>query len=165
MFDRQSTANRPLLGFSGGFELSYTIQEVAKKMNISTYSIRYYHDHGMLPFVKRDANNNRVFEDVDLEWLKIIVCLRSTGMPVERIQHYLELVQAGEETVPERYDMMKAQQQRTLNEINDLQSHLKMINYKVDHYADILINHKVDDFVPSNMAEAEQHEVYQQNES
>ncbi|VDG18937.1 MerR family transcriptional regulator [Lactiplantibacillus mudanjiangensis] len=144
--------------------MSYTIQEVAKQMNISTYSIRYYHDHGMLPFVKRDENNNRIFEDTDLEWLHIIVCLRQTGMPVERIQHYLDLVQEGEQTVPERYDMMKAQQTRTLNEINDLQNHLKTINYKVDHYADILINHKADNFVPSNLAEAQQQDVYQENQ-
>ncbi|ETY73544.1 MerR family transcriptional regulator [Lactiplantibacillus fabifermentans] len=140
--------------------MSYTIQEVAKKMNVSTYSIRYYHDHGMLPFVQRDENNNRIFEDVDLEWLSIIICLRSTGMPVERIQHYLDLVQEGEQTVPERYEMMKAQQKRTLGEINDLQNHLKTINRKVDHYADVLINHKVDSFVPSNMEEVVNHEVY-----
>ena len=140
--------------------MSYTIQEVAKKMNVSTYSIRYYHDHGMLPFVQRDENNNRIFEDVDLEWLSIIICLRSTGMPVERIQHYLDLVQEGEQTVPERYEMMKAQQKRTLGEINDLQNHLKTINRKVDHYADVLINHKVDSFVPSNMEEVVNHEIY-----
>ncbi|KRO07656.1 transcriptional regulator [Lactiplantibacillus xiangfangensis] len=149
----------------GGIKLSYTIQEVAKKMAISTYSIRYYHDHGMLPFVKRDENNNRVFEDVDLEWLNLIICLRSTGMPVERIQHYLKLVQEGEQTVPERYEMMKVQQRRTLDEINDLQNHLKTINHKVDHYADVLINNKVDTIVPSNMEEAEKHEVYQENPS
>jgi len=138
--------------------LSYSIQEVAKKMNISTYSIRYYHDHGMLPYVKRDANNNRIFEDSDLEWLHLIICFRSTGMPVERIQHYLELVQAGDATIPERYDMMKVQQERTLTEINELQTHLQTINLKVDHYADVLINHKTDDFVPSNIrtTEAEQ---------
>ncbi|AVK60931.1 MerR family transcriptional regulator [Lactobacillus sp. CBA3605] len=144
--------------------MSYTIQAVAKKMNVSTYSIRYYHDHGMLPFVKRDENNNRIFDDTDLEWLKVIICLRSTGMPVERIQHYLQLVQQGETTVPERYEMMKAQQERTLGEINDLQNHLKTINVKVDHYADVLINHKVDNFVPSNMAEATEHDVYQENQ-
>ncbi|AVK63527.1 MerR family transcriptional regulator [Lactobacillus sp. CBA3606] len=144
--------------------MSYTIQAVAKKMNVSTYSIRYYHDHGMLPFVKRDENNNRVFDDIDLEWLKIIICLRSTGMPVERIQHYLQLVQQGETTVPERYEMMKTQQDRTLGEINDLQNHLKTINMKVDHYADVLINHKVDSFVPSNTAEAVEHDVYQENQ-
>ena len=53
-------------------------------------------------------------------------------MPVERIQHYLDFVQEGETTVPERYAMMKAQQERTLSEISDLQKHLSTINFKVD---------------------------------
>jgi len=131
--------------------MSYTIHEVAQKMGISTYSIRYYHDHGMLPFVQRDENNNRVFNDVDLEWLNIIVCLRATGMPVERIQHYLDLVQEGDSTVPERYEMMQAQQERTLSEISDLQNHLSTITFKVDHYAEIMKNHEPDSFVPSNL--------------
>ncbi|MGX6428414.1 MerR family transcriptional regulator [Levilactobacillus yonginensis] len=131
--------------------MSYTIHEVAQKMGISTYSIRYYHDHGMLPYVQRDENNNRVFNDVDLEWLNIIVCFRKTGMPVERIQHYLDLVQEGECTVAERYEMVKAQQERTLAEIDELKKHLETINYKVDHYAAIVKNHESDFFVPSNI--------------
>ncbi|MFC6274114.1 MerR family transcriptional regulator [Levilactobacillus tangyuanensis] len=131
--------------------MTYTIHEVAQKTGISTYSIRYYHDHGMLPFVQRDANNNRVFSDSDLEWLNMIVCLRATGMPVERIRHYIDLVQEGESTVPERYEMMKVQQERTLEEINQLQEHLSTINFKVDHYAGLLDSHEPDSFVPSNL--------------
>ena len=128
--------------------MTYSIHEVAEKLGISTYSIRYYHDHGMLPFVKRDANNNRVFDDGDLQWLNIIVCLRTTGMPVERIQHYLDLAQAGDATIPERYEMMKAQQERTLNEIADLQHHLTTINGKVAGYADLLAKTQPDRFSP-----------------
>lgn len=131
--------------------MSYSIHEVAEKMGISTYSIRYYHDHGMLPFVQRDANNNRVFNDIDVEWLNIIVCLRATGMPVERIQHYLDLVQEGEATVPERYQMMKTQQERTLTELTELRQHLDTINRKVSGYADILANGAPDKFTPTNL--------------
>ena len=131
--------------------MSYTIHEVAEKMGISTYSIRYYHEHGMLPFVQRDENNNRVFEDSDLEWLNIIVCLRATGMSIERIKHYLALAQDGDETVPERYEMMKAQQAQTLQEIKDLQQHLTTINFKVAHYAELMENHEPDSFIPSDL--------------
>lgn len=131
--------------------MSYSIHEVAEKMGISTYSIRYYHDHGMLPFVQRDTNNNRVFNDIDVEWLNIIVCLRATGMPVERIQHYLDLVQEGAATVPERYQMMKTQQERTLTELTELRQHLDTINRKVSGYADILANGAPDKFTPTNL--------------
>ncbi|GEO75058.1 transcriptional regulator [Levilactobacillus namurensis DSM 19117] len=128
--------------------MSYSIHQVADLLGISTYRIRYYHDHGMLPYVKRDAHNNRIFDDSDIDWLRIIICLRATGMPVERICHYLDLVQEGDATIPERYQMMKAQQDRTLSEIQDLQDHLTTINCKVDGYAEILATGAPDKFAP-----------------
>ncbi|MCH4009817.1 MerR family transcriptional regulator [Companilactobacillus sp.] len=134
---------------------NYTVQQVAKKMGLTSYTVRYYHDHGLLPFVKRDKNNNRVFDDVDLEWLKMITCLRSTGMPLDQIKHYFDLVIDGEETVPERYQIMLDQQKKTLDEIQELQQHLNTINFKVDHYADIMKSHEPDSFEPSNIREKE----------
>lgn len=132
--------------------MTYTVQEVAKKMGLTTYTVRYYHDHGLLPYVKRDENNNRVFDDVDLEWVHLITCLRQTGMPLESIKHYFDLVIEGESTVPELYQIMLAQQQRTLDEIAELNHHLETINKKVAHYADVLINAKPDTYEPSNIA-------------
>lgn len=132
--------------------MTYTVQEVAKKMNLTTYTVRYYHDHGLLPYVKRDENNNRVFDDVDLEWVHLITCLRQTGMPLDSIKHYFDLVIEGQTTVPERYQIMLAQQQRTLDEIAELNHHLETINKKVAHYADVLINAKPDTYEPSNVA-------------
>lgn len=134
--------------------MTYTVQQAAQKMGLTTYTVRYYHDHGLLPYVKRDANNNRIFDDVDLEWLHLITCLRQTGMPVDEIQHYFELVIAGSNTIPERYQIMLDQQKRTLNEIAELNHHLETINKKVAHYADIMIHHKPDSFAPSNVANA-----------
>lgn len=134
---------------------NYTVQQVAKKMGLTSYTVRYYHDHGLLPFVKRDKNNNRVFDDVDLEWLKMITCLRSTGMPLDQIKHYFDLVIDGEKTVPERYQIMLDQQKKTLDEIQELQQHLNTINFKVDHYADIMKSHEPDSFEPSNIREKE----------
>lgn len=131
--------------------MTYTVQEVATKMGLTPYTVRYYHDHGLLPYVKRDENNNRVFDDVDLEWVHLITCLRQTGMPLEQIKHYFDLVIQGEDTVPERYAIMLAQQQRTLTQIAELNQHLATINQKVAHYADVLINQKTDSYVPSNV--------------
>ncbi|MBA1433936.1 MerR family transcriptional regulator [Bombilactobacillus bombi] len=132
--------------------MNYSVQQAADKMGLTTYTLRYYDNHGMLPYVKRDENNNRIFDDVDLEWVQIIICLRETGMPLKKIQHYLQLVVQGEQTVPERYQIMLEQQQQTLAEINELNQHLVTINKKVAHYADILINKKPDSYEPSNIA-------------
>lgn len=132
--------------------MTYSVREVADKTGLTTYTVRYYHDHGLLPFVKRDKNNNRVFDDVDLEWIHLITCLRQTGMSLENIKHYFDLVIKGESTVPERYQIMLDQQKQTLNEIAELKTHLETINKKVAHYADILTNKKQDSYEPSNIA-------------
>ncbi|QMU08714.1 MerR family transcriptional regulator [Levilactobacillus suantsaii] len=131
--------------------MAYRIQEVAQKCHLSTYSIRYYHDHGMLPFVQRDAHNNRVFHDIDLEWLNLIKCLRQTGMPLKRIRHYLDLVQQGDTTIPERYAIMQAQQAQAQQELATTQAHLAIITHKVDHYHDILATGQPDSFVPQDL--------------
>ncbi|RMC46799.1 MULTISPECIES: MerR family transcriptional regulator [unclassified Lactobacillus] len=132
--------------------MTYSVQEVAHKMGLTPYTIRYYDDNGLIPFVKRDQNNNRLFDDVDIEWLQIVVCLRETGMPLKNIRHYLELVQQGEQTVPERYQIMLRQQQDTLAEISELKQHLATINRKVNHYAEIMQKKQPDSYEPSNIA-------------
>ena len=129
--------------------MPYHIQQVAEKLNISTYTIRYYHDHGMLPFVKRDAHNNRVFTDSDLDWLRLIICLRKTGMPVERVHHYLDLVQQGDATIPERYQMMQDQQKRATQELAIMQRHLALINHKVAHYHAALVHGTAEPVAPT----------------
>ncbi|HAT53801.1 MAG TPA: MerR family transcriptional regulator, partial [Lactobacillus sp.] len=68
----------------------YTVQEVAKKLGMTTYSIRYYDDHGLLPYVQRDENNNRLFDDDAVEWVNLVRCFRSTGMPIAEVHHYID---------------------------------------------------------------------------
>lgn len=150
----QSGLVRTNLGFSKGVRrLAYTIQEVSKKVNISTYSIRYYDDHGLLPTVKRDENNNRVFDDVDIEWVEIVACLRATGMPLAKIKHYIELCLEGDQTVRERYRIMVEQQRETMAQAEKIQAHLRLITKKVDHYANLLIYQKPDTLMPSKQSE------------
>ncbi|WP_100487297.1 MerR family transcriptional regulator [Sporolactobacillus pectinivorans] len=132
--------------------MTYTIQEVSQKVNVSTYSIRYYDDHGLLPTVKRDENNNRVFDDVDIEWVEIVTCLRATEMPLAKIKHYIELCLEGDKSVPERYRIMVEQQRETMAQAEKVQAHLRLINKKVDHYANVLINNKPDTLMPSKQS-------------
>lgn len=132
--------------------MSYTIQEVSQKVSVSTYSIRYYDDHGLLPSVKRDKNNNRIFDDVDMEWIEIVACLRATGMSLAKIKHYVELCLKGDETVPERYRIMVEQQQETMAQAEKIQAHLRLINKKVNHYVSVLLEQKPDTLLPSKQS-------------
>ena len=81
--------------------MSYSISEVAKMLNVSTYTIRYYDKEGLFPLVKR-VNGIRVFEDKDFPWLRMLNCLKNLNMPIKKIKEYVDLALKGDETLKER---------------------------------------------------------------
>lgn len=84
----------------------YTIKEVAEKMDISEHTLRFWAKSGFFPFVKRNQNNIRQFSDNDLEWVKIVKCLRSVGTENKAIKRYIDLCIVGDSTIEERYKII-----------------------------------------------------------
>lgn len=68
----------------------YTIGEMAKQLDVAASTLRYYDKEGLLPFIERSGGGIRIFKDEDLSWLKIIECLKKTGMPIRDIKHFLD---------------------------------------------------------------------------
>ena len=62
-----------------------TVKDVAKKFNISEHAVRYYSDENLIPNLKRDKNNNRIFDEEALNWIHGIICLRNCGMSIKSI--------------------------------------------------------------------------------
>ncbi|OPH51860.1 hypothetical protein BC351_34155 [Paenibacillus ferrarius] len=114
----------------------YSIKQVTEKFHISPHTLRFYTDQDLIPGVVRDENNRRLFNDDALRWLKTILAFRSTGMSVKMIQSYLELYKQGDETIPERYNLLVEQQRLTKQQLSDLSQQLEVINEKVRTYYD-----------------------------
>ena len=68
-------------------------------MGVPASTIRYYDKEGLLPFVGRSSGGIRVFTEKDFEWLRIIECLKKTGMSLKDIREYIELAMQGDETI------------------------------------------------------------------
>ena len=68
----------------------YTIKEVAQKMDVSEHTLRFWAKSGFFPFVTRDKNNIRIFSEDDMNWVKIVKCLRSVGTDNKSIKKYVE---------------------------------------------------------------------------
>jgi DNA-binding transcriptional MerR regulator len=117
-------------------KLNYTINEVARKFNLSAHALRYYDKEGLLPFIGRDKSGNRIFTDSDLDWVTMICCLKDTGMPIKEIKTYSHWCQMGKETVDERKKMLAVHRLAVEKQINQLRSHLKIIDNKVAMYDD-----------------------------
>lgn len=114
--------------------MGYSIGQVAKKTNLSTYTLRYYEKEGLLPFVKKNSSGLRVFSDNDLNWLSMIECLKETGMPLKGIKQYIDWFVEGDSTLVKRLDMFKQQKIRIEEQIAMLQKNMNRINYKIDLY-------------------------------
>lgn len=113
--------------------MPYSIREVADIMGVTTSTLRYYDQEGLLPGVER-KNGIRVFEDKDFKWLRVLNCLKNTNMPIKKIKKYVELAQKGDATIEERYDLIIEQKENILHQIKQLKYYLKEIEYKEWYY-------------------------------
>ena len=114
--------------------MSYTISEIAKMLNVAPSAIRYYDKEALLPSVSRTSGGIRNFSESDLQWMKMISCLKSAGMPIRDIQRYVECMQQGDSTLDERLEMFRAQKRRLLEKMQELQDTLDVVEFKCWYY-------------------------------
>jgi DNA-binding transcriptional MerR regulator len=114
--------------------MSYSIGHVSEMLNISISTLRYYDKEGLLPLVNRTPGNIRVFDDTDVECLKMIECLKTTGMSLKDIKQFFEWCEEGDSTIDQRYELFFHQKEKTEKQISLLQNALDRINYKCEFY-------------------------------
>lgn len=116
----------------------YTVKQVADILGVSVHTVRYYDDKGLIPGTKRNSANQRMFDDNELEWLFVSITLRNTGLSLAEIKRYITLYQQGDDTLKERYQIMKTQRKRTLQEMEDMKLRLAVLDKKLEHYGKLL---------------------------
>lgn len=128
----------------------YTIKEVAEKMDISEHTLRFWAKSGFFPFVKRNQNNIRQFSDNDLEWVKIVKCLRSVGTENKAIKRYIDLCIVGDSTIEERYKIILDTKEKALMQMDELKKQLAILEYKENFYKNLIKNNLKDTWNPMN---------------
>lgn len=113
----------------------YTVGEMAKILNTTPSTLRYYDKEGLLPFVERSESGIRMFKDSDYEWLLVIDCLKNTGMGIKYIKRFIEMVIAGDSTIKERLQMIIRQRESVKEQMAKLQQTLDTLDYKVWYYS------------------------------
>ena len=114
--------------------MKYSIGEVSEMLKISISTLRYYDKEGLLPLINRTSGNIRVFDETDLECLKMIECLKTTGMQLKDIKSFFVWCEEGDSTIEKRYDLFLLQKAKTERQIEELQNALARINYKCEYY-------------------------------
>ena len=108
--------------------MKYSIGEVSEMLKISISTLRYYDKEGLLPLINRTSGNIRVFDESDLECLKMIECLKTTGMQLKDIKSFFVWCEEGDSTIEKRYDLFLLQKAKTERQIEELQNALARIN-------------------------------------
>ncbi|CUW15955.1 MerR family transcriptional regulator [Leuconostoc gasicomitatum] len=111
--------------------VTFTIGQVANLKKISTHTLRYYDEKGLLPKVMRDQNGTRHFTREDLQWLDMIKCLKNTGMTLEQIKYFVDSTYQGAKTLEQRIELLKNQVKKINLTILEQQSYIEQINKKI----------------------------------
>lgn len=114
--------------------MSYTIQEVSEITGLSAHTLRYYDREGVMPFLRRDKQGNRIFEKRDLQWLQVVRCMKIAGFTLADMREYANMVKQGDESLPARLALFDQRRGEVLRKMEELQAALDAINYKCWYY-------------------------------
>ncbi|MEU7977398.1 MerR family transcriptional regulator [Micromonospora sp. NPDC049081] len=111
-----------------------SVGEAAARVGLTTYTLRWYEQEGLVAPVGRDSAGRRRYTEADLSWLMLLTRLRRTGMPVRDMRRYAELARQGDRTRAARRALFEAHRVRVLTRMAELEEDLKVLNYKIEIY-------------------------------
>ncbi|MHA6533486.1 MerR family transcriptional regulator [Paenibacillus sp. BAC0078] len=113
---------------------TYSINEVAAHFNLTPHTLRYYDKEGLIPFIERTSSGRRVFKESDIEALKVIECLKASGMPIKEIKYFIEWCSEGDSTLQQRYDMFLERKASVEAQMEELKKTMAVIEHKCLYY-------------------------------
>lgn len=114
------------------------MMQVCKKTNMTYQTLKFYCNEGLVPHVKRDRNNRRVFDERDVAWINSLTCLKKCGMGIQEMKEYLSLCMQGETTIPQRKIILAHKQEELRRRIGELEESIAYIDWKQNYYDEIL---------------------------
>lgn len=114
------------------------IGELSERSGRSVHALRYYEREGLLPNVRRDEGGRRRYTERHVLWLELLGRLQATGMTIQEMRHYADLVAAGDSTLEERQELLEGHRTRVLDQIAELKACIDLIDVKVSMYQEWL---------------------------
>ena len=108
--------------------------EVEDMLGITKQALIYYEKEGLLPFIQRLDSGYRIFTEQDIRSLRVIECLKKSGMPLKEIRQFIQWIQEGDSSLEKRYEMFLERKRIVESQICELQNTLHFIDYKCQYY-------------------------------
>lgn len=116
----------------------FTMKEACEQTQLPYETLKFYCNQGLVPNVKRDKNNRRIFDDKDIAWINSLTCLKNCGMSISEMREYIELCLGGESTIPERKAILDIKRQSLVEQLEQVQDCIDYIDWKQGFYDDVL---------------------------
>ena len=120
-------------------EIMMRIKEFSEKAGLSPYTIRFYEKKELF-HVKRDAKNRRIYDETDIEWIKMLKKLKDMGMKLSEIKKYSDLRYEGNGTIKERMKILTNHKKYVNKEIEKWQKYFQNLDDKIEIYKSFLKN-------------------------
>ena len=116
----------------------YTMTQACEETGMTYQGLKFYCNEGLVPNVKRDGRNRRVFDERDLAWIKRLSCLRDCDMSIQEMKRYLELCLQGVSSIPERKNLLEQKRRRLVERMAALENLIQYIDAKQRFYDEVL---------------------------
>lgn len=116
----------------------YSMKEACEKTGLTYETLKFYCNKGLVPNVKRNQNNHRIFDDKDIAWIKSLHCLKNCNMSISEMQLYVNLCLEGESSIPERKAILENKKKDLLKQMETLEKSIDYINKKQIFYNNVL---------------------------
>lgn len=114
------------------------MKQACEQTQLSYETLKFYCNQGLVPNVKRDKNNRRIFSEKDIAWIKSLSCLRNCGMSISEMKEYIKLCIIGESTIPDRKAILAIKRTALTEQMKQLQECIDYIDWKQGFYDDVL---------------------------
>ena len=115
----------------------YTIGQVAEMFDLPISTLRYYDKQGLFPKLERESGI-RKFSDNEIEALRVIECLKKSGLEIKDIKLFMDWCVEGASTYADRLELIQKQRERVEAEIRQMHKTLDMLKYKCWYYSQAL---------------------------
>lgn len=133
----------------------YTIGQVSKLFDLPVSTLRYYDKQGLFPGMVRESGI-RKFSDTELEALRVIECLKKSGLEIKDIRKFMGWCTEGASTYSQRKELFEKQRKTVEAEIKHLKRVLDMLRFKCWYYEQAIQDGNEDrlqSMIPNNLPE------------
>ena len=111
----------------------HTIGQVSEMFSLPISTLRYYDKEGLFPQMERSSGIRR-FSERELEALRVIECLKRSGLEIKEIKQFMQWCAEGSSTYPQRHELFVQQMETVKAEMSRLEKTLDMLRFKCWYY-------------------------------